>query len=116
MQITGPLLCLNGHITVKHMLQQEHTPSWCNTEGCEWYWGTQENNPTPQTISFSSTAPDNLYCIEVDRELEDKFVGWWERKTKPTEAEVIKWLSEVHYIDDDPDFCRYKIYMVKQGV
>lgn len=57
-----------------------------------------------------------LWCIEVQREIEDKFVGHWERDTKPTEQEVIKWLSEVHCIDDDPDCCRYDIYLVKLTV
>ncbi len=50
-----------------------------------------------------------LWCIEVKREIEDKFVGHMSSENKPTTEEVIKWLAEEHYIEDDPEYTEYKI-------
>ena len=54
------------------------------------------------------------FVIKVTREIEEPFVGVMDfdttpEKLQPSEGDIIKWLSEEHYIDDDPDYCRYEI-------
>jgi hypothetical protein len=55
-----------------------------------------------------------LWLIEVDRELEDKFVGHIRQEEEPTEEQVTKWLDEEHYITYKPDYERMKITEVTE--
>lgn len=55
-----------------------------------------------------------LWLIEVDRELEDKFVGHIRQDDKPTEEQVAKWLDEEHYITFKPDYERMRISEVTE--
>lgn len=50
-----------------------------------------------------------LWLIEVDRELEDKFVGHIRSEAEPTQEEVSKWLEDEHYITFKPDCERMRI-------
>lgn len=54
-----------------------------------------------------------LWLIEVDRELEDKFIGHIRQDKKPTEAEVTEWLEQVHFITYKPDYERMHISEVR---
>lgn len=49
------------------------------------------------------------WIIKVSREIEEPFVDVMESDFKPTERQIIKWLSEEHFIDDDPKHTKYEI-------
>jgi len=55
-----------------------------------------------------------LWLVEVDRELEDKFVGHIRQEEKPTVEQVTKWLDEEHAITYKPDYERMKITEVTE--
>lgn len=50
-----------------------------------------------------------LWLIEVDRELEDKFVGHIRQEEKPTVEQVTEWLDSEHCITFKPDYERMTI-------
>lgn len=54
-----------------------------------------------------------LWLVEVDRELEDKFVGHIRQEIKPTESQVSEWLEQEYYITFKPDYERMTITEVK---
>jgi len=54
-----------------------------------------------------------LWLIKVTREIEEPFVGHIRSEVKPTKEEVIKWLSDEQYIDDDPEYTKYEITEVE---
>lgn len=54
------------------------------------------------------------FVIKVTREIEEPFVGVMdfetsEDKKQPSKEDIIKWISDEHYIDDDPEYTKYEI-------
>lgn len=67
-----------------------------------------------QERSKEEITMSKLWLIEVDRELEDKFVGHIRQDEEPTEEEVTKWLEKEHCITYKPDYERMRISEVKE--
>lgn len=50
-----------------------------------------------------------LWLIEVVREIEEPYTFHIRQEDKPSTEQIVKELSEDHYIDDDPDYTKYKV-------
>lgn len=50
-----------------------------------------------------------LWIVQVKREIEEPYSFHIRQDEKPTEAQVIKELSDNHYINDDPEYTEYEI-------
>lgn len=50
-----------------------------------------------------------LWLIEVTREIEEPYTFHLRQEDKPTQEQIVKELSENHYINDDPDYTKYEV-------
>ena len=50
-----------------------------------------------------------LWLIEVVREIEEPYTFHLRQEDKPSTKQIVKELSEKHYINDDPDYTEYKV-------
>jgi hypothetical protein len=50
-----------------------------------------------------------VWHINVKREIEEPFNFHIVQDDRPTTEQIFRELSEVHYIDDDPKYCRVEV-------